>query len=195
MEKWIKLRLSQNSQKIDYAVQLSACTFRFEDGQIERIYVNGAPCMELVDGSDHAHDFTDWNCESLEEFELQAMLNNCIFGLSEVEEGAVKDALDGVLMKLLKAAKEKIRELSNDNCQLRLDVDRKKEILSDFENEVYDLYMTYWKTGDWEDPETMHSLMSDFADILGVNAPNSIEDWRRPSRKANDTSIWLGRFK
>ena len=183
MEKWIKLRMSQNGQKVDYSVQLSACIFRFDDGQIERVYVNGTPCIEIVDGSGHTHSIDSWNCESLEEFELQAMLNNCIFGLSEAEEGAVKAALDGLLVKQLKKAKEKICELLNDNDKLKRDVDRKRECLHEIEDDAYNLFMSYWENSDWEDSETMCSLMSDFADMIGFDGPKMIDDWQQISRK------------
>lgn len=190
--KWLKFRLngaccSENDSALDYVVQLAACVFKSRDGIIDGVVVGDKNFDKVVDNTGMVYNIFDWNCESLEEFELQAMMNGCLFGLKEGEENATKEALNGLLAKQLREAREKIRSLENVCNKMRLAKDVKEDALCHLEDELHDILVAHIYD-DATKPESWERLVEDISNAIGLEPDEVIED-------LDDAAGWSRRGK
>ena len=189
--KWLKFRLTgscyrENDSTLDYVVQLAACVFKSRDGIIVGAEVGDKSFDRIVDNTGMVYNIFEWDCKSLEEFELQAMMNGCLFGLKEHEESAIKEALNGLLVKQLREAKEKIWSLENVCNKLRLAKEVKEDAIRNLEDELHDILMAHIFDDDCTNPESWERLVEELSHVIGLEPDEVIERWQRPSASAGD---------
>lgn len=113
--KWIKLAYGNASSKnacIECA--LDSCVPYYVDGVIAQVFVQSDACRLAVDGSGMRHEIDTWQCRSMAEFELQAMLCGCLSGLTDKEEAAIKDAVESLMARKVDELEKKVRDLEDE---------------------------------------------------------------------------------
>lgn len=148
--KWLKLAFNTNSYNhADAAVEcaLDCCVPYYSDGIITQIFVQSDACRLAIDCNGKHHNISQWNCESMAELELQAMLNGCLSGLSEGEEAAIKAVAESVLSKKLAEVEKKAKELADENVTLSKDLREKTTQLSGMKLLAEDAYTQHMSLG------------------------------------------------
>lgn len=121
--KWLKIAYSDDTKKsASIGVPLSSCVFLFDadlNGKISQAFVHDMPCRLLVDKDGQRHQIADWGCESLEELELQALLNGCLFGIDDKDKALWRAVADSMMARKLAAAEAEAKAHAAENRRLK----------------------------------------------------------------------------
>ena len=93
---------------------LDSCAPYYVDGVIVEVFVQSESYRLAVDGSGMRHNIGQWQCRSMAEFELQAMLCGCLSGLTDKEEAAIKEAAESLMAKKVDELEKKVRDLEDE---------------------------------------------------------------------------------
>lgn len=149
--KWLKIAYSDSMKKnASMGVPLSSCVLYFDadyGGKISQVFVNSLACRLLIDKDGESRAIADWGCESFEEFELQAMLNGCLFGIDDKDRALLRAAADSMLARKLADAEAKVKALAEENIQLTGRISHTMDELRTFWNMALHVYESFCRQG------------------------------------------------
>lgn len=149
--KWLKIAYSNSMKKnTSIGVPLSSCVLYFDadfGGKISQVFVNDMACRLLIDKDGRLHHIADWECESIEELELQAMLNGCLFGLDDKDRVLMRAAADSMMARKLAKADAKAKALAEENTALTVRLGAAMDELRTFWDMASHAYKSFCRHG------------------------------------------------
>lgn len=178
-------------------VPLSRCCMATDDGNvISKIVVNGNVYIYVIDKDGRSLNIADWQATSFAEFELQAMLNGCLSGLSDAEEAMTKKLATSLLAKQLAQAKADLAKMQSSYDNLLQTNTRRTNAIVSMSERLKDVIDEHWFTDDPKDPESWGSLMEDVGKLAGMKWEDRKHEWLQDmchakpgSRKKDDVKI------
>lgn len=196
--KWIKLAFSSStSGHAAVECALDHCVPYYDNGIITQIFVQSDACRLAIDYDGKRHTISRWNCESMAELELQAMLNGCLSGLSDGEEAAIKAVAESMLSKRLAEVEKEAKELADENVTLSRDLGQKINQVSGMKLLAEDAYKQHMSLGP-DSPEAWNAARRALA-ILAAGASGTMVldpdanvcGYDDQARLIDSTQVWM----